>query len=68
MTTITHCTRCNRILKDSASIQRGMGNTCWRKSANRGRRTRTKKQRVEFDWRQLDLPLMHHEPVESSFI
>ncbi len=61
------CSKCNRILKGDASIKRGIGSTCWRKMmAGKRRRGRLPKLRVEIDWRQLDLPLVHQEPAGSS--
>lgn len=51
---IPRCRRCNRPLKNPASIARGIGDTCRRKSI--GRRIRKKKHRRVFvDWQQLDL-------------
>lgn len=51
---IPRCRRCNRPLKNPASIARGIGDTCSRKAA--GKRLRKKKRKkVYVDWSQMDL-------------
>jgi len=51
---IPRCRRCNRKLKNPASILRGIGSTCARKVSGRRIRKR-KRKKVVVDWQQLDL-------------
>lgn len=51
---IPRCRRCNRELKNPASILRGIGSTCLRKMSGRRMRKRRRK-KVVVDWQQLPL-------------
>jgi hypothetical protein len=51
---IHRCRRCNRKLKNPASILRGIGSTCLRNVSGRSIRKR-KRKKVVVDWQQLTL-------------
>jgi hypothetical protein len=44
---ITRCLRCNRLLKNPASVKNGQGPTCYRKSEAEQRLARLKQRDIE---------------------
>jgi hypothetical protein len=63
---VPRCRRCLRLLIGKKSIERGMGNRCYRKVRGPGRPGRPRKLKTKYDWRQLELFLVEEVKADET--